>query len=184
MMGLQEKMKRFVNRDGLLGAMFMSAIAIGTMSLPTVPAYAYAMGEGVTLSSEAMIERVEVDANGREKPVLKSPKDVIIVPGDRVIFTLTYANKGSLPASGFRATNPMPGPVQFVGVSEEWAEVSVDGGKTWGKLASLTVPASPEVGRTSARPATEEDVTHVRWVFQNPIAPGGQGSISYRGVIK
>ncbi len=63
-----------------------------------------------------------------------------------MIFTLEVTNTGALPAAGFRATNPMPGAVQFVSVAEEWAEVSVDGGNVWGKLAALKVKTSPADG--------------------------------------
>jgi hypothetical protein len=175
-------MKRFWKLDLVLGAALLGAGIAGSLA---VPAHAYAAGQAVTLASEAVIERTETDATGRERTVLKSPKDVIIVPGDRVIFILKYANKGVEPASGFRATNPMPGPVQFVAVAEDWAEVSVDGGKNWGKLAALTVKAKAADGVSEiTRAATPEDVTHVRWVFSNAIAPGSEGSLSYRGVIK
>jgi hypothetical protein len=139
----------------------------------------------VVLSSEAMIERTETDAAGKERTVLKQPKDVIIVPGDKVVFTLRYSNNGAEAASGFRATNPMPGPVQFLTAAEEWAEVSVDGGKSWGKLSELKVAVKGVEGAADTiRIATPEDVTHVRWVFANAIAPGGRGQLSYRGQIK
>jgi uncharacterized repeat protein (TIGR01451 family) len=132
-----------------------------------------------------MVERSETDVAGKEKLVLKKPSDVIVVPGDRIIFTLRYVNNGAEPASGFRATNPMPAPVQFVSVAEDWAEVSVDGGKSWGKLAELKVTAKNTDGTGDVlRAATAEDVTHVRWVFTTPIAPGAKGSVSYRGLIK
>jgi uncharacterized repeat protein (TIGR01451 family) len=178
-------MKRFWNRKGIFQAACIAVASAAVVSGTAISAPAYAMGEGVTLASNAMIERVETDAAGREKTVLKSPKDVIIVPGDRVVFTLTYANKGALPASGFRATNPMPGAVHFVAAAEDWAEVSVDGGKSWGQLSALKVPVKTADGQgETMRSATAEDVTHVRWVFANAIAPGSEGSVSYRGVIK
>lgn len=138
----------------------------------------------VVLSSEAMIERMETGADGKERLVLKQPKDVIVVPGDRVIFTLRYVNKGAEPASGFRATNPMPGPIQFVSVAEDWAEVSVDGGVSWGKLADLKISTKTADGVSGQRAANPEDVTHVRWVFGDAIPPGGEGSVSYRGIVK
>ncbi len=139
----------------------------------------------VTLSSEAQIERIELDAAGKEKSVLFDPKNVIIVPGDKVVFTLNVNNSGAVPAAGFRATNPIPGPVAFVAVREDWAEVSVDGGATWGKLASLTVKAkAADTGVEQMRAAGPEDVTHVRWVFANAIAPSSKTSVSYRGVVK
>jgi hypothetical protein len=139
----------------------------------------------VVLSSEAMIERTEVDAAGKERTTLKKPGEVIIVPGDKVVFTLRYTNNGAEAASGFRATNPMPGPVQFLTATEDWAEVSVDGGASWGKLSQLKVAVKGVDGAAdSVRMAAPEDVTHVRWVFANPIAPGGRGQLSYRGQIK
>jgi hypothetical protein len=179
-------MKRICQFNNVSGAVLLSVAAIAASSAVFVaPAYAYAGNEDIILASEAMIERSETDASGRERVVLKNPKDVVIVPGDRVVFTLKYANKGALPANGFRATNPMPGPVQFVAANEDWAEVSVDGGKTWGKLSDLTVQAKGADGVNSVtRAAGPQDVTHVRWVFSSAIAPGSEGSVSYRGVIR
>lgn len=139
----------------------------------------------VTLSSDVKIERVETDAAGKEKVTLYAPKQVVVVPGDKVLFTLEVVNTGAEPAAGFRATNPMPGPVQFVSVTEDWAEVSVDGGTSWGKLAALKVKKAPAEGAAPVeRAADVTDVTHVRWVFADAIAPGGKRTISYRGVIK
>jgi uncharacterized repeat protein (TIGR01451 family) len=178
-------MKRFCQFNTMLSAALLSVAAAVSSGAIIEPAYAFAGSDDVTLASEAMIERSETDAAGRELTVLKNPKDVVIVPGDRVVFTLKYANKGELPANGFRATNPMPGPVQFVAANEDWAEVSVDGGQTWGKLSDLTVQAKGADGASIVtRAAGPQDVTHVRWVFATAIAPGSQGSVSYRGVIK
>jgi uncharacterized repeat protein (TIGR01451 family) len=152
------------------------------LAVVTMPAQA-APG-GVALTSDARIERTETGADGAERTVLKSPAEVIVVPGDRVVFTLKYRNGGTDEAKGFRATNPMPAPVQFVSAAEEWAEVSVDGGKIWGKLATMTVQSTAPDGTSVTRAAGPEDVTHVRWVFATPIAPGSEGSLSYRGIIK
>ena len=163
------------------------AIAAGAALALSVPSHAIAQpaSNSVVLTSEAMVERSETDASGKEKLVLKKPSDVIVVPGDRIIFTLRYVNNGAEPASGFRAVNPMPAPVQFVSVTENWAEVSIDGGKSWGKLEQLKVATKSADGLTDImRAAVAEDVTHVRWVFATPITPGSSGSVSYRGLIK
>lgn len=147
-------------------------------------AQAQAAASPVTLTSDVKIERVEVDAAGKEKATLHTPKDVVIVPGDRVLFTLEVTNTGTQPASGFRATNPMPAAVQFVSVAEDWADVSVDGGTNWGKLPALKVKTKDGAGADIERAAGVEDVTHVRWVFADAIAPGAKRTISYRGVVK
>jgi uncharacterized repeat protein (TIGR01451 family) len=176
-------MKKFPSLDityvvALIGAALLgslTAMGVAKAQTPTP----------VTLSSEAQIERVEKGADGKERMVYKKPNEVIVVPGDRVVFTLKYANQGTTPATGFRATNPMPGPVQFLAANEDWAEVSVDGGKNWGRLNSLNISVKGVNGAPdSTRPAAPEDVTHVRWVFLNAIAPGTSGTVSYKGVIK
>ena len=139
----------------------------------------------VNLSSEVKIERVQTDATGKEITVLREPKDVVVVPGDKVVFTLNVTNNGAEAASGFRATNPIPGPVAFTAVNEDWAEVSVDGGASYGKLSAMNVKAKvADTGAEVQRPATAEDVTHVRWVFPEVIAPGAKIAVSYRGVVK
>lgn len=141
----------------------------------------------VNLSSDVKIERKEKDATGKETVVLRDPKDVVVVPGDKVIFTLNVVNSGTEPASGFRATNPIPESVAFVTVDQDWAEVSVDGGASWGKLGTLTINNPTEATDNRAvvlRDAVAEDVTHVRWVFAAAIAAGSKTSVSYRGVVK
>lgn len=160
------------------GAMLAGSVLAGSANAQTAK-------PPVTLSSDVKIERTERDAAGKEKLVLRDPKDVVVVPGDNVIFTLNVNNSGAVAASGFRATNPIPQPVTFVAVSEDWAEVSVDGGTNWGKLASLKVKSKAEdTGTEQIRMAGPEDVTHVRWVFANAIAPSSNRSVSYRGVVK
>jgi uncharacterized repeat protein (TIGR01451 family) len=163
-------------------------LASAPVAAALAPTAAYAQAEAsspVTLTSDVKIERVETDAAGKEKITLYTPKDVAVVPGDTVVFTLEVTNTGSQPAAGFRATNPMPAAVKFTSVAETWAEVSVDGGTNWGSLQLLKVKAKDAAGSAEVeRAANPEDVTHVRWVFADAIAPGGKRTISYRGVVK
>jgi uncharacterized repeat protein (TIGR01451 family) len=167
-------------------ALVLAGIALSGSVIVAGKAHAQtAATSPVTLSSDVKIERVETDAAGKEKVALYAPKQVVVVPGDKVVFTLEVMNNGAVPAAGFRATNPLPGPVKFVSVAEDWAEVSVDGGNIWGKLDTLVVRAKAVDGITFVeRAATAEDVTHVRWVFADAIAPGAKRTISYRGLVK
>lgn len=139
----------------------------------------------VSLTSDVKVERVEIDAAGKEQVKVYTPGDISVVPGDKVIFTLQVVNTGAEPAAGFRATNPMPGAVQFTSVAEDWAEVSVDDGVNWGKLTALKVKTKGADGTAEVeRAAGPEDVTHVRWVFADAISAGAKRTISYRGVVK
>ncbi len=145
----------------------------------------YAQSNAVSLASKFEVEKSEVDALGKETVKLLPPEKTQVVPGDKLIFTLSYTNNGAEPAQNFVAVNPLHSAVQFTSTEESWADVSVDGGKTFGKLSALTVavPATPEAAAT-VRPATAEDVTTIRWAFAQPIPAGGKGTLSFRGVVK
>jgi len=195
--------RNFVQNLAYATALAAAAISGSALALASsTQAYAQAApaAQSVKLSSKAMVERIEKAADGSDLAVLKTPDDVIIVPGDTIVFTISYVNSSAEPATGFRATNPMPGAIRFVEAAEDWAVVSADGGKTFGKLGELTIterieePAvydddtgakiSDARSQDVTRNATHADVTHVRWNFADAIAPGNSGSVSYRGVVK
>ena len=129
----------------------------------------------VALSSDVKVERTTVE-NGQSRTTLAAPEGV--VPGDRLLFTTSYANGGSAPAENFVVTNPLPSAVRLAETDESF-EVSVDGGETFAALDTLRV-ADPEVGN---RPAELGDVTHIRWVLAR-VAQGESGTLSYYGIVR
>jgi uncharacterized repeat protein (TIGR01451 family) len=141
------------------------------------PAAALA-AEQVQLSSDVFVERVKQDAQGKPKTTLEPPS--MVTPGDKLVFVLSYKNGGTKPAADFVVTNPVPPAVAFAAAEGDGAEVSVDGGKSWGRLAALQVK-QPDGSVRAAAPA---DVTHVRWSFARAIGAGEAGKISFRGTVK
>jgi hypothetical protein len=103
-----------------------------------------------------------------------------VLPGEALVFMLEYKNGGAKPATGFEINNPIPSAVQFTGVEQPWAVVSVDNGKTFGPIATLKVKAADG----KLRAATFDDVTHVRWKFATPIPAGAAGRVSFYGIVK
>ena len=132
----------------------------------------------VTLASDVFVERIQRDAAGRANVVLEAPK--AIAPGDRLLFVLSYRNQGPEPASDLVVTNPVPDAVAFAGAEGTEPEVSVDWGRSWGRLQALTVTGQD--GR--ARMAEPRDVTHVRWSIRQPVAAGESGKFSFRAVAR
>ena len=141
------------------------------------PATAFA-ADAVSLTSKVLVERVKPGADG--KPVTVREEPGVVIPGDKLVFVLSYRNSGAEPATGFTLNNPIPPSVAFVGTDDASATVSVDGGKSWGTLASLKVANADG----TSRPAVAADVTHVRWTFARPIAAGSGGELSFRGVVE
>jgi uncharacterized repeat protein (TIGR01451 family) len=130
----------------------------------------------VTLMGDVMLERT-VTENGVSKVQLVEPR--VVIPGDHLLFTTRYRNEGTQAVTNFVVTNPLPSAVTLSSGTAPGAEVSVDGGKTWGQLGSLKV-ASAE---GSERAAAATDVTHVRWTIPT-IAPGASGEVQYHGIVR
>ncbi|TCM21713.1 putative repeat protein (TIGR01451 family) [Novosphingobium sp. PhB165] len=131
--------------------------------------------EPVSLKGDVQVEKV-VTENGAAKTVLAPPTTV--VPGDRLLFTTRYSNDGDKPVDNFVVTNPLPAPVRLA-ADEGGYEVSVDGGKTFGKLAALTVADAAGTRRA----AQLEDVTHIRWTLAH-LAPRAAGALEYHAVVR
>lgn len=132
----------------------------------------------VSLASTVFVEKTITDTSGKSRVILVEPQ--LVAPGDRLVFILAYRNMGGAPANDFVVTNPMPQAVAYQGTPDETALVSVDGGRSWGRLAFLKVKDSD--GRV--RGARPEDVTHVRWSMKQPIPAGAQGRLSFRGIVR
>ena len=132
----------------------------------------------VSLTSSVFVEKTVPQADGRTRLVLEEPK--IVVPGDKLVFVLNYRNQGAKPATDFVVTNPMPGAVAYQGTPDAGAIVSVDGGKSWGPMATLKVRKADGTFRS----AYPEDVTHVRWAMKTPIPVGAAGKLSFRGIVR
>ena len=106
-----------------------------------------------------------------------------VVPGERVVYTITFRNISEEPAENIVITNPISGELTYVdgsafGPGTE-IEFSVDGGQTFASRDALTVT---EDGETRA--AVADDFTHVRWVMQTELAAGAQGMARFSAVLE
>jgi len=93
--------------------------------------------------------------------------------GDRVVTVVSWYRMGG--DGSFTITNPLPRAIAYQASARDDQEVSVDGGRTWGKLGEL---------RIGSRLATPEDVTHMRWRIPATNAARGQGQIAYSGIVR
>lgn len=152
------------------------AAVIALATLPALPLAAQA--KQVSLDGSVKAVKVVTDAAGKESTKLVEPTQ--ITPGDRLIFGTDYANNGAEPATNFTVTNAVPQAVRMAPDADPALIVSVDSGKTWGAIDTLTVAS--EDGSTT-RSATHGDVTHVRWTFAT-IAPGETGRVEYPAIIR
>lgn len=110
------------------------------------------------------------------------PADVV-VPGESVFYTITFTNVSDQPADNVVITNPIAENLMYVDDSAFGPgmeiEFSVDGGVTFASADDLNVTEGGEVRRAKAA-----DFTHVRWVMQNDLAAGAQGTVRFAAVLE
>ena len=155
-----------------LSTSFLASVAI----FSALPVTAIAAPGAVVLKGDVKVETTVVE-KGVEKTVLVTPK--VVVPGNRLLFSTSYRNESAAPVQNFVVTNPVPEGIAVASTDAASLTVSVDGGKSWGKLAALSVKDAKGV----ARPAQTADVTHVRWTLAT-IAPGAGGAVAYHAIVK
>jgi hypothetical protein len=146
----------------------IAAILAACLTVTGTPAFAGSVGirSGVALDSAVYVER----ANGLARSLQLADR---LSRGDRIVTILTWQKQSG--TGGFTVVNPLPRKVAYQGSAREDEQVSVDGGRTWGRLGDLSV---------GTRMATAEDVTHVRWHVGPRQAALGQGRIAYSGIVR
>lgn len=134
-------------------------------------------GNGVEITNAALRE-VEVKApDGTVTRQLVKVERA--VPGDEVVYEISYRNAGSATATDVAIANPLPPAVTFLSASVPPTEVSVDGGKVFGPLAQLKVKQAD--GQT--RNARAADITNLRWIVPT-LSAGAEGKFVYRVKVK
>ncbi len=149
---------------------------LATLVTPMAQAQAAQGAQPIELKGDVKLDKLVME-NGREKHVMVAPD--VVLPGDKLVFATAYRNSGASAVSNFVVTNPIPAGVMLAADGAAQADVSVDGGKSWGKLTSLTVIGTGGVKRA----AQSSDVTHVRWTLPM-LAPGATGTVTYRGIVR
>ncbi len=155
--------------------MSLALMVAATIAAPSVGA----QGGGV-LTNRIELEKRVAGADGALDSISYTAPETV-VPGDRVRVTLTFTNNGAAPATGINLVNPVPDALVFDGADESAGfGVSVDGAKTFGALGDLRVPDP----NAEPRPATNADVTHVRWLWPDAVPVGGSRTVAFFGRVR
>jgi len=138
----------------------------------------------IVVTSVAEVEVKEKTAQGTIETKRIEASKSKVAPGEVVIFTNRYVNKGKQAATGVVIINPVPEHMSYVDKSAEGKgtkiDYSIDGGKRYAAPEKLQVKGKDG----KIRPALAGDYTHIRWTVSSPLAPGAGGSVSFRGRIK
>ena len=163
--------------------MNISSKAFFFLVLSLVFSAAMAQQKGnIRVQTVAEKEQSVIDDSGQEATRLVPVSTV--VPGDEVIYTISFTNISDEPAERVTITNAVPEHMAYVsdtafGPGTE-VSYSVDGGFSYGSPDELTV--KDDLG--DERPANASNYTHIRWVMRNNLEPGSKGFARFRAQLK
>lgn len=158
-------------------------MALSLMLAVSLPLSALAApGAGkLELKSEAFHEVEQTGKDGKKTKKLEALARA--VPGQEVIYVITYRNTGTQPVEDIKIDNPVPKGLVYQAGTAQGAgtkiEFSVDGGAHYGAMETLS--AYSATGQSHA--AGGADVTHIRWILTTPLKPAGEGSVTFRAVL-
>jgi len=137
----------------------------------------YAQESHLNVRTVVQKEEVSVSDSGETERTLV-PADTV-VPGDDVVYTITFTNVSDESADNIVITNPISQNLTYVQGSAfgpgTVIEFSVDDGQNFAAPGELVVGTNG-----GQRPASAEDFTHVRWTMQNELQAGAQGMARFK----
>lgn len=140
-------------------------LAIGGLACLAASGLAAQSAEGV--SRAVYVERI-ANAPGGERVRTIEPADEL-QRGDKVVLVVEW--RGREPAM---VSSAVPRPLAFQRSSSDAVEVSVDGGRNWGRLGAMRIE-----DRDGRRLASPEDVTHLRW-----RSAAGETKLTYSAIVR
>ena len=135
------------------------------------------------LNVTTTVQKQEVTVNDSGEAETRLVAADTVVPGESVVYTITFQNISDEPAANVVITNPISEDLTYVDGSAfgpgTVIQFSTDGGQNFAAADELTV-----IDDGMSRPAGPDDFTHIRWVMQNELAVGAQGTARFTAVLK
>jgi uncharacterized repeat protein (TIGR01451 family) len=149
--------------------------------LLTFLAFTAAAQSHIDVQTTVQKEEVFLNDTGEEEKRLVPAEKVL--PGETVYYTITFTNTSDEVADNVVVTNPIAEELMYLDGSAFGPGMdivfSVDGGETFATADELNVTENGET-----RTAEAKDFTHVRWVMQNDLAAGAQGTARFAAVLE
>jgi uncharacterized repeat protein (TIGR01451 family) len=121
------------------------------------------------------------------KKIIKRIETKTANPGEKLIFTLSYKNKGNEKARNVNVDNPIPKDTVFIvgsGIGKNSKMLfSIDGGKTYKAPSLLKYQVTLSDGKKITKQASPDQYTHVRWTIDE-VAPGAEGVVGFQVKMK
>jgi len=160
----------------MLRTTLLAALMLGGAYMP-----AFAQEFTAVSTIERMVETTNADGTVSTEFIAVER----VVPGETLYYKLAYDNASSDTAENVSLVMNVPPEVTYNENTTSSLDAdatvffSTDGGESFFPRGELSVTASGQ-----ERPAVSEDITNIRWTFNEPIAPGTEGVISFTATVR
>ena len=140
------------------------------MRIVTLAIAALAIASAASAAGSALSITRSVFVETRSDGGLALEPATTLASGDKVVLVMQWSRPGA--QQPFTLASRVPDELAFQRSGDASVEVSIDGGRRWGRLGEL---------RSGQRLASPEDVTHLRW----RIAAGDDRRLrSYSAIVR
>ncbi len=163
-----------------------SLLSMGLMSAPSMAKKENSLPEKVNIIIEITVEKKTLP---EEKPTeaVTETTELVVDPGDILIYQLTCINKGGEPATEVLITDPIPEGSEYIigSATGDSAKItfSIDGGNIY-QDSPVTYKIRKSDGTIQIKLATPDMFTHIRWLFTGEIMPQELRKVSFEVKVK
>jgi len=123
------------------------------------------------VSRAVYVERTATMPGGERVRTIEPAED--LRPGDKVVLMVEW--RGGHGGEPVTISSAVPRALAFQRSSADAFEISIDGGRSWGRLGAMRIADDD-----GYRLASPEDVTHLRW----RIASGDPVRLTYSAIVR
>ena len=133
---------------------------------------------------QTVIEKEVIEKIGGQEVKRLVPADEV-EPGQMLIFTLKYANKGDEQATNVVIKNPIPKDTIYIvgSATGDNPMFSIDGSRTFKRPNLLTYKIDAPNGKPVQKVASSDQYTDIRWIIAE-IPAGAQGVVSFQAKVR
>lgn len=143
-----------------------------------------ALAEDGTIKFSNKVFKQVIVTNEKGKKEFSFVEPTIAIPGDVMLYSITFENIGKQTVNNIVVNDPVPNNSKYRMNSATGKDTkitfSIDGGKNFGNPEDLVV--KDKSGKSWV--AKPEEYTHIRWVYEKPLAPGEKAEVSFKTSIK
>lgn len=124
-----------------------------------------------------------IEKNNKGEKVIRYVEPVIAIPGNTMMYTITFENIGDKPVSNIVVNDPLPNNSKYlVGTAtgrHTTITYSVDG-------KYFAVPEKIKIKDKDGKLkiASADKYTHIRWVYKKDLTPGEIGKVTFKTKIR